>query len=626
VRLSTPFMLLIIVSVLFISFSFIPLVYGPGTYHIEKQWIKIWINKNGTIDLLYNLTFACDTGSFSWIRIGQPNKDFVISSCVDQYNRDLTTTKIVDDWTGVKIDFKEVLQAGQEITIILFTRVDRMIWEDETNPGNVGMLFTACWWEVSVVDLRIAVVLPENVEKDEILSGEILWNSLDTKDGRWVAYWERSNLSPSEQEQFQIGVSFPKEYVDKYYIKGPYADFTWSPSSPHMNETVTFDASASTPNAGVIVSFMWNFGDGNVTTAVDPIVHHTYVPEGEYTVILNVTDNRGLWSANSKMINILPPSGPLDWLGGVLASLVLPVFALSVTAVAAVVVFKSLRRFPYSSPSFAMEALGVRKGLMAVEAATLLDVEPRRILTMILFGLMRKGAVNIAETKPKLRLQVVSTAGLRYYEDWFIDAIALESRVGTLSDKELASLVLKLRREVNNKVRFYCRADTIKYYETIVEKAWNQVREAGTPEVKAEVFNEELEWLMMAPRFKRRTERVFGRGEEIPVGSSWWLPYWTTHYAPSRFHGAEGKPVTAQSLPGVQFAHAAVTTIESTVGRIVANVEGFSKILTFATPSAEARASSSPVSRGGCVCACASCACACACASCACACASGGAG
>ena len=537
-RLSTPkSMLLIIVSVLFVSFSFIPLVYAPGTYHIEKQWIKIWINKDGTIDLLYNLTFVCDTGNFTWITIGQPNKDFTIWSCVDQYGRNLTTTKIVDDWTGVRIYFKDEIQTGQKITILLLTNVDRMIWEDELNPGNVSMLFTATWWEVNVVNLRIAVVLPENVKEEEILSGEIEWDDAHIEDGRWVVYWERSNLLPNEQ--FQIGVGFPEEYVDKYYSKGPW-----------------------------------------------------------------------------------------DWLSGILVSLVLPVVALSIIAVAAVVVFRNLRRFTYSKPGFSMEALGIRKGLTAVEAATLLDVNPRRILTMILFGLMRKGAVNIVETKPKLHLQVVSTAGLRYYEDWFIDAIVFQSRVGTLSDERLSSLILKLLREVDKKVKYYCRADTVKYYKKTVEKAWGQVRKAGTPEVRAEAFNEELEWLMMAPRFKSRVKRTFRRGEEIPVRSSWWLPYWATHYAPSRFRGVEGKPLTAQSLPAVQFANAAVTTIESTVGRIVTNVEAFSKSLIPVTPSGEARASSAhaPVSRGGCVCACASCACACACASCACACASGGAG
>lgn len=535
VRLLTPkSMLLIIASVLFIGISFIPPAYGPGTYHIEKQWIKIWINKDGTIDLLYNLTFVCDTGSFTLIRIGQPNKDFSIWSCVDQFDRNLTTENIVDDWTGVKIYFQDVLQTDQKITVILLTHVDRMIWEDETNPGNVGMLFTACWWEVNVDNLRIAAVLPENVQEGEILSGVIEWDDARMEDGNWVVYWERSNLLPNEQ--FQIGVSFPQKYVDKWYSKS-------------------------------------------------------------------------LW----------------DWIGGVLSSLAGPVFAISIIAIFAIVVFRNLRRFPYSMPSFSMEALGVRKGLTAVEAATLLDVDPRRILTMILFGLMRKGAVNIVETKPKLRLQVVSTAGLRYYEDWFVDSIVFQSRVGTLSDEELSSLILKLRGEVNRLVRYYCRADTIKYYEKTVEDAWKQVQQAGTPEVKAEVFNEELEWLMMAPRFRRRVERAFRRGEEIPLQSSWWLPYWSSHYAPSGFRSADGKPVSVQSLPGVQFAHAAVTSIESTVGRIVTNVEAFSKSLIPVTPSVEAR-TSSPVSRGGCVCACASCACACACASCACACASGGAG
>jgi len=542
VRLSTPkSMLLIIVFVLFISFSSIHLVYGSGTYHIEKQWIKIWINKNGTIDLLYNLTFVCDTGDFRWIEIGQPNGDFTILSCVDQYNHSLTATKkIVGDWAGATINF-EVLLPGQKIMTILLTNVDRMVWEDEMNPGNVSMMFTPSWWpDAWINDLKIAVVLPEGVGKNETLHGENKWNNLFSdpqEEGKLVAYWNQSNLPPDTK--FPIATSFPSGYVDNWYSKSPW-----------------------------------------------------------------------------------------DWLGGVLTSLVLPVVAISIFAVAAVVLFRNLRRFPYSKPGFSMEALGIRKGLTAVEAATLLDVNPRRILTMILFGLMRKEAVTIVETKPKLRLQVVSTAGLRYYEDWFIDAIVFQSRVGTLSDKGLSSLILKLLREVDKKVKYYCRTDTVKYYQKTVEKAWNQVRKAGTPEVKAEVFNEELEWLMMAPRFKSRVKRTFRRGEEIPVQSSWWLPYWTTHYAPSHVRGAEGKPVTAESLPGVQFANAAVTTIESTVGRIVTNVEAFSKSLIPVTPSSEAKASSerAPVSRGGCVCACASCACACACASCACACASGGAG
>ena len=90
----------------------------------------------------------------------------------------------------------------------------------------------------------------------------------------------------------------------------PQAEFTWSPTAPYFNETVTFDASESTPNGGVIVSYEWNFGDGAVLTTSDSITDHSYSLDGNFTVTLNVTDSQGLWRSTSKTISVLPPSGP----------------------------------------------------------------------------------------------------------------------------------------------------------------------------------------------------------------------------------------------------------------------------------------------------------------------------
>jgi PKD repeat protein len=90
----------------------------------------------------------------------------------------------------------------------------------------------------------------------------------------------------------------------------PNADFTWSPPSPHLGETITFDASTSTPNGGIIISYRWDFGDSNITTLTDPIIHHVYFSGGNYTVALRVMDSQGLWSAISKTVNLLPPTGP----------------------------------------------------------------------------------------------------------------------------------------------------------------------------------------------------------------------------------------------------------------------------------------------------------------------------
>src|SRR5215831_13982565 len=66
------------------------------------------------------------------------------------------------------------------------------------------------------------------------------------------------------------------------------ANFVFSPSSPTAGSPVQFDASTS---VGDIASFSWNFGDG--TTASGVSVSHTFKQQGDFTVVLTVTDSRG---------------------------------------------------------------------------------------------------------------------------------------------------------------------------------------------------------------------------------------------------------------------------------------------------------------------------------------------
>jgi hypothetical protein len=87
----------------------------------------------------------------------------------------------------------------------------------------------------------------------------------------------------------------------------PTASFTYYPPQPFENETVTFDASSSTPNGGTIVSYEWNFDDGNITTMSEPIIVHTYSNAATYNVILNVTDSEGAWNTTSKTIAVYKP-------------------------------------------------------------------------------------------------------------------------------------------------------------------------------------------------------------------------------------------------------------------------------------------------------------------------------
>ena len=74
-------------------------------------------------------------------------------------------------------------------------------------------------------------------------------------------------------------------------VAPPHAAFTYSPTKPEANETVTFDASTSTPDGGTIVSYQWNFADSNTTTTSTPTITHTFALYGNYTVVLNITDS-----------------------------------------------------------------------------------------------------------------------------------------------------------------------------------------------------------------------------------------------------------------------------------------------------------------------------------------------
>jgi len=85
----------------------------------------------------------------------------------------------------------------------------------------------------------------------------------------------------------------------------PLASFTVTPPNPAINQVIIFNASSSYDPDGLIVSYRWNFGDGNVTTTTDKIVTHTYTSPGNYTVTLTVTDNDGLSSSISKVIQVI---------------------------------------------------------------------------------------------------------------------------------------------------------------------------------------------------------------------------------------------------------------------------------------------------------------------------------
>ncbi len=72
----------------------------------------------------------------------------------------------------------------------------------------------------------------------------------------------------------------------------PTADFYYDPLNPMENETISFyDNSTSGSTVDTLVSYEWNFGDGNTSNLQNPT--YVYPVNGIYTVTLTVTDSDG---------------------------------------------------------------------------------------------------------------------------------------------------------------------------------------------------------------------------------------------------------------------------------------------------------------------------------------------
>jgi hypothetical protein len=282
------------------------------------------------------------------------------------------------------------------------------------------------------------------------------------------------------------------------------------------------------------------------------------------------------------------------------------------------------RKMQYLPPSLAVEGTGVKRGLTAVEAAILLEAPLDRVMTMILFGLVKKGIIIVESEKP-LKLQVTDplpeNVKLWYYERRFLAAI---SDKGTLAEGALRDMAIDLIGDVNKKLSGFSRKETKAYYKDIAARAWQQVEAADTPEVLGQRWGEGLEWTMLEDDWDDRTRRVF-RDRPVVLPHWWWFYRpWAASTgqarpsAPMPTPSGGGTPVTLPTLPGADFANTVVTGVENAANTVVSSVESFTGKITNTTNPPPKPSSSS--SRGGGY----SCACACACAGCACACAGGG--
>jgi hypothetical protein len=517
-------------------------------FSVDKNISHVYVNKNGSVDVEYWITFTCQPGyhPIDIVDIGMPHEDYDLSSVRADIGgvqlTDIRPSEYVKPGVEIHLGSKAI-GGGQTGTLHVRFNVPHMVYYDDEDESYASVEFVPHYFDEKFVRgttyLEVSFYFPPGVTGDQTKWHYQEFTSTSIVGDRLVFTWV--NEKASGAEPYQFGVSFPNQYVDVIY-KAPLIDFA---------------------------------------------------------------------ALGKKLSNVL--GSPICWVIGFGGFMVLMSLASSSA--------QKRRRMKYLPPSVSVEGVGVKRGLTAVEAAILLEIPLNKVLTMILFGLLKKGAVTVLSDDP-LRLEVADPRpqGLREYEEGFLDCV---SSRGKVSEQPLRKVVVQLVQDVNKKVKGFSRKDTVAYYRDIVSRAWQQVESDETTEVKSQHFDEALEWMMLDEEFEDRTERTFRTGPVfVPI---WWHRYrpWATSApsprpstaAPTSRRG----PVSLPTLPGAAFADTIVTGMQKTADKVVSSVEGFTGGVTKVTNPPPVRASSGRSGGGG-----YSCACACACAGCACACAGGG--
>jgi hypothetical protein len=251
---------------------------------------------------------------------------------------------------------------------------------------------------------------------------------------------------------------------------------------------------------------------------------------------------------------------------------------------------------------------------------------------------LKKGVAEVTSREP-LAIKVAEKLpeDLRDYETAFLEAFKLPNAAARR--KKLQDLMVALVSSVSTSMKGFSRKETVDYYKDIIEKAWKQVEDADTPEVRAERYSDAVDWTMMDRDYDGRTRRMFGNGP-VYMPSWWWRADPTISRTatartmggavgrgslPTAPSGGKSTTITLPKLPGSDAAASLTNTVTAMSAGAVGNIATFTSGVTNKTnplpkPTSSTFSSSGRGGGGGG----SSCACACACAGCACACAGGG--
>lgn len=499
------------------------------------------------------------------------------------------------------------IRPGKSGTLRIEFTMPKMVFQDTTREDYASFRITPTWFGEQYVTgnthIQVAIQLPKSVKPDEALhQGLPFTNKALTKQGT-VVYWD----FPADRltGPHMVAVSFPKRDMQQV-IKQTALDLLlkWFSESPE---------------ARIIC--------GGIFLVLFAIVFFRFSGGTGFSVYF-------IFSALSCLGFYLSP-------GWHLLSLPIVVVLIGVNEY-----LLSKRKIHYMPPLAQVEGGGIKRGLTAPEAAVLLELPVVKVLSLVIFGMLKKGILRQLSPDP-LTVAVADAFNLESnslkdnqaqhttfyreaaqkkgivvhaYEEPFLFLLG-KNPGKPVKDIDFRVPVRQFIAGAAARMKGFDLRQTQEYYRAIIKRAAQQAAAIGDIPQKEATIDRNFEWILMDDNYPT----VFDYG--------WpYRPIWTRG-APMSMPGVPVGPGSAPSIPGqTTFGDVAASFsgwAENTMGSLASSISpgslnagqaagGFLDLsgadrVTGEIFSALSEASSSGGGGGG-GCACAGCACACACA------------
>ena len=580
-------------------------------FQVPSVVFQVFVQPDGSAHLVYDIEFENLGSAIDIVDIGVPTSDYQISNFSATVDGESVTDIRPSEYVhpGVEVHLRnKSISSGQSGTLhVEFTMPD-MVYQDLTSKDLASMQITPTWFDsqflVGPTDLEIAIHLPEGVTTDQLKWQNEAFSDVGTVNDRAVAVWLFNGTQLTGPHK--VGISFPKGAVTNIIDQNLFQLAGLWYEGSGVAKTITTIA--------LLIAFSIFFFR---TTGATGFFLWMLLCGGIIWLLVN-----------------RPLAGPL---------LLIPMVLLAWFAQSR---YKKRRMRKYLPAIAQVEGGGIKRGLTAPEAAALLELPINKVLTLIIFGLLKKGALRqivaspltvelspdfavadakaTAKDRTKKRKDAAQAGGvaLHTYEQAFLNTI--EKHPGKpLKDLDFDNDMKAFLTGVAARMKGFDLSDTVEYYQAIVKRAVEQAKAIEDIEQRQQALDKDMEWILM----DENAPTVF----DTPTWH--YSPVWIRPISSGSSGGTGGvslgggQPSSAPSFGDVSRGFAGWA--ENTAGSLAAaispgslpsgaggaiNLAGVDRGVSKVLSSGGGGGRSSGGGGGSCACACAGCACACACA------------